>query len=221
MSGTAKVKPAKNNAEWARNTQKRIDQVEHPTSTRVGSWVLSTQADTGNLIASHVDGGSVLLGVKPESAGAPDTVLGTDFTYIKLQRQQIQTESRGSAHLIDWDTVAHQSPGWGFIPPATDIVVPDDGTYLCILNMVFNDPNDTVGKAIFLIEAVPQMTQEFDPALPGWYQNMHLAGTFDMTAGDLVSAAAFQSGVGTFDVGPSQADPTVFTSLSLIRLPVG
>lgn len=220
MTGTAKVKPPKNNAEWARNVEKRQDQTEHPTSTRSGDWVLSTQADTGNLLASHVEGGSVVLAEKPASADSPDEVARTDFPYIKVERQQNQAEARGSSHLVQWDTLAYQSSDFGFSPTATDIVIPVDGVYDCNFSLIFKNQSNVTNKAIFLIDGVVKMAQEMF-----WsnsvYCNFYLSEKFSLSAGTIVSAAAFVSGSGTFDFGASAADPTVFTSMSLVRLPVG
>lgn len=220
MTGTAKVKPAKNNAEQVRNMVRRTEQLENPTSTRMGDWVISTQPDTGNLLASHVDGGSVVLAAKPASAESPDDVARTDFPYIKVERQQNQAEARGSSHLVDWDTVAYQSSDFGFTPTATDISIPVDGVYDCTLNLIFKNQSNVTNKAIFLIDGVVKMAQE-----QFWsnsvYCNFYLREPFSLSAGTIVSAAAFVSGSGTFDFGASGADPTVFTSMSLVRLPVG
>lgn len=221
MTGTAKVKPAKNNAELLRNHQRRLEQVENPTSTRVGDWVFSTQPDTGNLLASHVDGGSVVLAAKPASADSPDEVARTDFPYIKVERQQNQAEARGSAHLVQWDTVAYQSSDFGFTPTATDISIPVDGVYACTFNLVFLNQSAVTNKAIFLIDGVVKMAQEQFWSGGATYCNFYLHDTFSLSAGTIVAAAAFVSGSGTFDFGRSGADPTVFTTMSLVRLPVG
>lgn len=221
MTGTAKIKPPRNNPEWARNTEKRLNAAENPTAIRVGEWTLSTQDGTGNLIASHVEGGSVILAAKPAASEEPDEVTDTDEQpHIKVERQATQSESRGTAHLVEWDTVAYATGDWGFTPVATDIVIPQDGVYIIIYNLVFLNSSDVVNKAILLIDGVVRDAQEVNYEV-GVFNNFYLSNTFAMTAGTIVSAAAFVSGSGTFDFGPSSADPTVFTSLSLTRQAVG
>lgn len=222
MSGTAKVKPPRNNEEWARNTEKRLGASENSTAVRVGAWTLSTQEDTDNLIASHVDGGSLILGVKPAASEEPDDVQDTDQQpYIKVERQQNQAEARGSSHLVLWDTLVQQTGGWGFTPTATDLVIPQDGVYAINFNLIFRNQSSVTNKAIFLIDGAVRDAQEQFWSGGATYCNFYLANTFPLSAGQIISAAAFVSGSGTFDFGASGADPTVFTSLSLTRLPVG
>lgn len=221
MSGTAKVKPAKNDAELARNVVTRLDQAENSTTVRVGPWVLAEQAGTGNLLASHVDGGAVIIAEKPESAEEPDAVASADFPSIKVERQQNQAEARGSSHLVQWDTVAYASGGFSFTPTATDIVIPTAGVYLCQYSLIFLNQSSVTNKAIFLIDGVVKMAQEQFWSGGATFCNFYLSGLFPLNAGTIVSAAAFVSGSGTFDFGASGADPTVVTSMSLVRLPVG
>lgn len=68
-------RPPRNDAEWARDTNRRLANVEHPDAARAGPWVLSADAESGDLIASHVDGGSVRLARVPASDTNPDTVV--------------------------------------------------------------------------------------------------------------------------------------------------
>ena len=221
MTGTAKVKPPRNNAEWARNTEKRLGADENSTALRAGAWTISTQEGTENLIASHVSGGSVILSAKPAASEEPDEVSDTDAQeYIKVERQQNQAESRGAAHLVQWDTLVQQTGSWGFTPTATDLVIPRDGVYAINFNLVFRNSSTATNKAIFLVEGVARDAQEMVPS-NATYCNFYISNTFPLTAGNIVSAAAYVSGSGTFDFGASSADPTVFTSLSLTRLPVG
>jgi hypothetical protein len=221
MSGTAKVKPPLNNAEWARNTEKRLNQAENPTSTRVGEWVLSTQANSGNLIASHVEGGSVTLAVKPApSADAADLVTGNDFPHLKVERQVNQSGTRGTTVTVQWDTLIEKTDEWGFVPTSSDILIPVDGTYLCIYHLAFLNASAEINKGVFRIDGLVKMAQEFDPNT-AWYQSMYMVDTFDMTAGALITCGAYVPGSGTFDFGASGADTSVYTSLSMTRLPVG
>lgn len=214
MSGTAKVKPPKNDQEWARNTQKRIEQVENPTAGRFGEWVLSTHPDTGNLIASHVDGGSVVLAVKPAASQSPDTIADNTVPYIKLERQQTQSESRGSVARVKWDTVASQTRDWGFSAPGTDIDIPVNGVYEIKFHLAFLNASAVTNKAILMINGTAVGAQEYLPDT-SWWQSMYINDTFTLNSGDIISGGAYVSGSGTFDFGHSGSDPTVYTSLSI------
>lgn len=217
MSGTATTKPPKNNAEWARNTEKRLNQTEHPTSQRVGDWVISTHPDSGALIASYVSGGSVVLANPPDPSADADAVLTEQQPFIKVERQTTQTEDRGSSHLVMWDSVMYQTEDWGFVPTASDLVIPEDGMYLCLFHIGFVVSTSSVNKGMFMIDGVVKMVQEFEPGVAHWV-NLYMADTFSLNAGQVVSCAAYVSGSGTFGFGAPSSDPTVFTSLSLVKM---
>lgn len=220
MTGTAMVKPPHNDAEWARNVEKRLKSTENPTAVRVGDWTLSTHPETGNLIGSNANGGSVVLAVPPDASTNPDTIASTGQPFLKVERQANQQEQRGSAHLVQWDTVAHQTSEWTFTAPGSDIVIPVSGVYRISYHLAFLNSSTVVNKAMVLIDAVVKMAQEFNPTDDGWYHAMYMTEDFPLQAGQLISAAAYASGSGTFDFGASGADPSVFTSLSLLQLPV-
>lgn len=221
MSSTAKVKPAKNDAEWARNVEKKQDQAENSTTARVGPWVLSAQADTENLLASHVDGGAVILAVKPESTDEPDAVEGTDTPYIKVERQANQQGPRGSTVLTQWDTVAHQTPEWGFLPPGSDIVIPVDGVYAVHFNLHGLNNSTVINKAILIVGGVVKQTAQNNGANGALYPHFSISDTYTMAAGTVVRGGMYVSGSGTMDFGYSSDDPTVFTNMSIYRLPIG
>lgn len=220
MTGTAKVKPPKNNAEWARNTQKRLDQVEHPASARIGSWVLSTDPETGDLIASNVNGGAVTLANPPVGGEDADTVTSSGLPYIKVERQTVQSDSRGVVIPVIWDTITAMTPEWGFTANSTDVAVPQDGTYLVCYHLAFYNPSNVVNKAVLSLDGIAKMAQEADPS-DSWYCSFYMTETFDLNAGSVIQCGAYVSGSGTMDFGPSSADTSVFTSLSLTRLPIG
>lgn len=221
MSGTARVKPPKNDQEWARNVEKRQRQLEHPTSQRVGDWVLSTHPDTGDLIASNVNGGSIILAAKPEASADADAVITQGAPFIRLERQINQQGSRGSTALVLWDTVSYQTDEWGFVPTASDVVVPEDGVYLCIYHLAFLNASDAVNKGLVLVDSEVKMAQEFNTdSENAFYHSMYMAEPFPLNSGQLISCGAYVSGSGTFDFGASGADPSVYTSLSLLKLPV-
>lgn len=214
MSGTVKTKPPKDDAEWARNTEKRLNAAENPTAVRVGEWVLSTDPETGNLIGSHVDGGSKILATKPAASENPDDIADNTVPYIKVERQQTQSEARGSVQLVEWDTVAAQTRDWGFSAPGTDIDIPVNGVYRIDYHLAFLNSSAFINKAVLLINGTAVGAQEFDPDT-AWYQSMYLSDTFTLNSGDIISGGAYVNGSGTFDFGHSSADPTVYTSLSI------
>lgn len=220
MTGTAKVKPPKNNAEWARNTQKRLDQVEHPASARIGAWVLSTDPDSGDLIASNVNGGAVTLANPPVAGEDADTVTSSGLPYIKVERQTNQSGSRGTPVDVIWDTITAQTPEWGFTANSSAVAIPQDGTYLVCYHLAFRNSSNVVNKATLSLDGVAKMAQEVNPS-DAWFCSFYMSETFDLNAGSIVTCQAYVSGSGTMDFGASSADPSVFTSLSLTRLPIG
>jgi hypothetical protein len=137
MSGTTDpVVAPTDNAEWARDTDARLSALENPTSTRVGSWVLSTSAD-GNLIASNVNGGSVVLATPPAGGESdPDAIQGNANPSVAVTRIASFTLPTAGGP-ITFDGVQTVSGGdWtsgkaGFAA----ITVPVAGTY-CVLGAV-------------------------------------------------------------------------------------
>lgn len=219
MTGTPRLKPPKNNAQWARNVEKNQDAAAHPTAMRVGGWVFSEQEGTGALIASHRNGGSLVIAQVPEASENADAVISQGQPYLKVERQQNQQEPRGTVALVNWDTLIYQTEGWGFVPTASDIAIPEDGVYLVNYHLAFLNSSNVTNKALFFVGAETKMAQEFLPGGAHW-QSFYLSDTFQLNAGETVSGGAFVSGSGTMDFGYSSVDPTVFTSLSLLKLPV-
>jgi hypothetical protein len=213
MSGMVKVKPPKTDQEWARNTEKRLGAAENPTSMRIGEWVLSTDADSGNLIGSHVDGGSVVIAVKPAASANPDEISSAGGPYIKVERQGDQAASAGSAVLVIWDTVVNQTSDWGFSAPGTDINIAANGIYEIIYHLAFRDSASSIQKAILMINGEVVGAQEY--GTNDGYSAMYIVDTFSLNAGDIISCAAYFGASGTFHFGSSGADPSVHTSLSI------
>lgn len=218
MTGTVSTKPAKNNAEWARNTEKRLNAAENPTAVRAGDWVLSTDTDNGNLIAGYANGGSVIVATAPNAADNPDQVTGNVQPFIKVERQANQSGTRGTTSLVLWDSLAFQTDGWGFVPTATDIVVPKSGVYTIKYHLAFLNASSALNKGVLLIDAVVRMAQERPGG--GSYVSHYMAEDFALNAGSIISCGAYVDGSGTFDFGSSGADTSVHTSLSLLKLEV-
>lgn len=219
MSGTSNVKPPKNDAEFARNVDRRINQVENPVSQRVGDWVLSTNPNTGDLLASHVDGGSTVLSRRPISSQNPDEISDVELPNLKVRRVNQQGLSGGSTVTVEWDTIDTNIGGWGLsnqeLVPVVQI--PRDGLYLIIYKLTWVASSNQVRKATLLIDGTVRDTLEFDPDT-SWYQTQYIPATYALNAGQLISTTAYSSGIPTAYFGPSGADPDSFTSLSITCL---
>lgn len=201
MSGTARVKPPRNDAEWARNTQKRLDQVENPASTRVGQWVLSTEADTGNLLASFVNGGSVVLAKAPEPGGNPDDVTGTEpFPSLKLKRTANQEIDNNTTVNVSWDTLDRNVGGWNATAlPVETITVPEAGLYLVIFKLVFTASNAKFNKGVIQVNGTPVSSLEINPQSDnGYYQSYYLTEVLDLQTQDQILCSAFSVEGDTF-----------------------
>lgn len=219
MTNRIKVKPPKTNEEWARNVEKKLDTPD--TSVRVGAWVLSTDPATGNLIGSHVDGGSVVIASKPAPSADVDAVASAGQALLKLERQANQNEPRGTTALVLWDTVTYQTEEWGFVPTGSDVSIPETGVYEISYHLAFLNSSSIISKATVFIDGVVKMAQEYNPHTDeSWWESMYISEVFALNAGAVVSCGAYVSGSGTFDFGASGADPSVYTSLSLLKLPV-
>lgn len=92
--------PPRTDAEWARDTNRRLANVEQPDAARAGPWVLSADAESGDLIASHVDGGSVRLAKVPSSDQDPDTVVVEEEDAI-LWKNPILAAGANVSGLVD------------------------------------------------------------------------------------------------------------------------
>ncbi|MCM6774966.1 hypothetical protein NDR87_26335 [Nocardia sp. CDC159] len=221
MTGTTEKKtPPRSDQEWARDIQQRVDNVEHPTSLRAGDWVLSTQEGTGSLIASHVDGGSVVLAKKPESTEDPDKVADSGLPFVKLVRNLLQSAAANTVTPISWNAVVHQTGDWNITAPASTIIIPTDGIYLVLFRLMWETNGQTTTKAIVTVDGTAVMTQEFNPHnTETWWQSEYTSDTFPFNAGQVLTCQAYSGGT-TRNFGPSSPDPNSVTSLSLIRLPV-
>lgn len=139
MSGTAEpVRPAKNDAEWARDTTRRLDSVENPTSQRVGEWVLSTSAE-GHLIASHVEGGSTILARKPTTGeNDPDAIQDNVIPSLAVTRSVSQSVVTAGTKVVFDGTRLELGGNWtGGMATFDSVAVPVDGTYWCSASVHF------------------------------------------------------------------------------------
>ena len=60
-------------AEWARDIQRRVEDLENATTVRVGSWVLNVQ--DGDLVASTASGVTVVLVESPVTGSVAMTAI--------------------------------------------------------------------------------------------------------------------------------------------------
>lgn len=220
MTGTADVKPPQNNAQWARNVEKRIGSVEHPTSTRIGAWVLSTDDNTGNLIASNVNGGSVILTEPPPGGVDPDAISTTGQPYIRCALVNGQAIGLGSLTNIVWDSVQVASSAWQFTAPGTDLVIPTSGVYQVILN-VYSVTTAAISSQTAI--AININGSAFVLSEPAVTENRMARGCSDMlrlAAGDVITGQILITSGGGYTIGVSPRGPNAYTSICLKRLDV-
>lgn len=217
MSGTPLLKPPRNNAEWARNTEKRQKAVEHPTSQRIGRWVLSEQADTGNLIGSHVDGGSAVLLTPPnpsDEAGADE--VATDISVLSLTKTVNQVAAVGTT-VITWDDVRADYGGWtsGVISGGlSDITVPISGVYHLTTTLHFQNGGGLSAVGIRINGATQLIGNLVEPNGGSW-PSVVVTGMVPLLSGDIISVVAGRNASAT-NVGGSGAStpptPCYFTA---------
>lgn len=220
MSGTAKVKPPKDDAEWARNTQRRIEQVEHPSSARVGPWVISTDAESGALIASHVNGGAVVLANEPEGEAEADTV-SSGWSHLKVSRQTPQPLSPGNHMPVQWDTVNSQTEGWSAAPGSSTLVFPDSGVWLMTYNLRYGATTYEGCTGRIYLDGSPVLSGKSQPNQYLSEPSILCSSTFSVSAGSELYCTAAITGNTSTTVGPSGVASSDVTSLSLLRLPIG
>jgi hypothetical protein len=219
VTGTANVKPAKTDAELARNLDRRITATENPTAIRAGDWVFSTSPETGNLIASHVNGGSVVLATPPPSEQDPDEIGAAVLPFIKARRTASQNAPQNVATTVLWDSVDKSSGGWGStVGGFSQFNVPEDGVYAVFFHLAWTASTTDVRKAILRVNGSAIGAQEFRPQFAGWFPAMYIADMFSLKSGDIIEALAFNNTAGGATFGASTADTQSYTSMSIVKL---
>ena len=200
MSGTYEpVRAPKTDAEWARDQQRRTEGLENPTSQRVGDWVLSTSAE-GHLIASNVNGGSVILARRPESGeNDPDAIQDDTTPAVSVTRSAGQTLPSGGAAVI-WDGTRFEVGG-GFTGGKSSfdaITVPVTGIYRVSATVNFRDGSGYWLLALFLDDQpmLSGRTGEYSGNGNTWTSS-YITGLLQITAGQKIQlwAAAFSGEV--------------------------
>lgn len=210
MTGTTEKKtPPRDDAEWARDVQQRVENVEHPTSLRAGAWVFSTDPDSGALIASHVNGGSVVIAEVPDATeGTADEVSSNQLRAIKVAR----TIADGIT-TVQWNSVEFAVGDWEFTPPATDVVIPADGYYWLTGNIYSDGANTSTQTAFIRINGTNRlmMRRSGGSGVSSTASALPMNGLFQLSAGDSITVFVENTG----GVGPSSVDGNVITTLSV------
>lgn len=217
MSGTPNVRTPRNDAEWARNTERRIQQVENPTSVRVGQWVLSTSPG-GALIASNVGGGSQVLAVPAVGDEVdPDSVRDQDRMTFKARRINVQTMPQDVVTPVVWDAVDWAVGDWGGLTSDTfsSVSVPVDGKYLVVGKLVWVDSNDLARRSVLSVNGTSVDTHVVFP-----YNNLADSNrnveVLDLFAGDAIALSGWPDS--DLDIGAAASDLNSFPSLSIVYL---
>lgn len=218
MSGTTDpVREPSDNAEWARDTDARISALENPTSQRIGQWVLSTSSE-GNLIASHVEGGSVILAKKPtEGENDPDKIEDTVNPSVCATRTNPWTATPLGVSVRFDGTAVSEGGDWTAGKSDYDsVIIPISGTYFVEGTIHFQP-----GSSATLVACLLRINQAVPFAVGKVYGNSNTWMTaqahavHNFNAGDSIDLVAWSSGSGNITVGGNQTwTPIAPTTLS-------
>jgi hypothetical protein len=139
MSGsTERERQPTDDAELARELDRRIDEAEQPESMRCGEWTISTD-DAGNLRGCHSEGGCVTIAEKPPAGTDPDgeyieppEIVPPHLTpRIKVKGGVFSVTTGGGAKTYNvWNTaVDFEEPAGTWTHDATNFTIPVDGDY--------------------------------------------------------------------------------------------
>lgn len=222
MTGTARTRAPKTNQELMRDVDQRIGKLEHPAATRVGAWTLSTSGDTGNLIASHVDGGSVILSKVPPTNQAPDETVDTGLPDLKLRLVGPVEIPENAVTDITYDTVEYANGQWVFNDQTgaapgdiRNVRVQVAGLYLIVQKIQWAENHSTHVKSLLAVAGVTSETQETWPA--GSVSAAHYITTVQWLPEGAVIASKVWSEL-VLKIGQSGVDPGSFTTLSVTCL---
>lgn len=219
MSGTDHRPPPKTDQELVRDIDRRIDKLERPSSVRVGRWVLSTSSETGNLVASHGDGGSVVLATVPPTTQKPDEVVTNVTPKLRVRRLAEQNIISGTVTRIEYDTIDVADGGWSFNrnvghnnPNVLEVIVPATGWYVVVAKTQWRNTSGdhcktilSLGGQVDPIES--DMTVEVAQYVPAVVQ---------LTRGQPITVMVWTA---TGDnIGQGTADLSSYSSLSIMCL---
>ncbi|MGI5216246.1 hypothetical protein [Nocardia sp. CA-290969] len=214
MTGTTERKdPPRTDAEWSRDTERRLDLAEHPDSVRCGEWVLWTDQD-GNLAGSHRDGGSRILATRPPSGVDPEAVTVQALPSITAVRTGLQSIPASGGPVI-FDGISNQIGDWGTgggLAPA--VVAPETGPY-DVSATVWFELGGAYLMAAVTVEGVTRLGgRVYEGAGAGWIP-VTVVGQLYLAAGQGVALTAVGVG-GARNIGAASVFSTaVPTALSL------
>lgn len=219
MSGsTDPVAAPTDNAEWARQTDQRVNALENSASVRVGSWVLST-SDDGNLIASYADGGSVVLAKKPAGGEVdPDAIEDPVVPSVSVALSATQSVSSSGTPVVFDSVLAEVGGDWtGGLRTFNSVVVPVGGTYMMTASGTFAGANLRYAVAIS-VDGVAR----FGGKSVGSTGNVDIGawavGMLPLNAGQAVGIIAYASSTTNLEPlgAPAWNTPSAVLSLALI-----
>lgn len=166
MSGSSNKRPPKDDKELAREFDQRLTSLEHPSATRVGKWVLST-GGSGELLASYVGGGSVILSPPPAVGDSPDETEdeNQEPPLLFMERTGLQHMNSSTVTSIGWNQVVRSIGTWGIEGSGaqTDLEIPVAGYYLVTLNVAFSTSRNSLTQAVVQIDGDDTYRQAFYP----------------------------------------------------------
>lgn len=234
------MKAPRTEAEFGRAVVRRLEDVENPTAIRCGDWVLSTGED-GDLIASHSEGGSVLLAKRPAPSQEPDervVEVNPAFTAMLTIGQRVPG---GQITTVQWDTIAVNIGDWEYQDTGLTnasgedaaqiwfrtIVIPEDGIYHVRASMPWNKSSEDIRKAMLEHRAVNEANWTVvaaDERRAGQnrpYIITHNVGdVYPLRAGDAFRVLMYTGGSGalTAKFGFSENDVNAFGSISIVKV---
>ncbi|MEV5391921.1 hypothetical protein [Nocardia farcinica] len=214
MTGTTERKdPPRTNAEWARDMQRRQDLVEHPAALRAGEWVLSTGAG-GDLVGSHVAGGSVVIAPLPASGVDPESVTDAALPSITVTRTALQSIPAAGDQIV-FDGVVSEVGEWRTSSSAiTALQVPESGVYNMCATVWFNSGSAYL-HAVILIDGITRVGGRLYEGAGAAWPSVSAVGQLYLNAGQAVNLFAVASGAAR-SVGAAPVFTTAIpTSLSL------
>ncbi|MDE1675130.1 hypothetical protein [Nocardia gipuzkoensis] len=220
MSGTAEpVRDPKDDAEWARDTTRRLESLENPTSARVGPWVLSA-SDEGHLIASYVEGGSVVLARKPAAAeNNPDDIDEAVNPSCSVTRTALYTiPANGGPVRFDGVEVNAGGDWTGGQSLFDAVIVPVSGAYRVTGTVQFSSHPSAVIRCAVRVDGAPRIAGGFEDHTSSASTNPWMTAmctrVIQLNAGQSVDLFAYSNN--SVQVGAATFwNPAVPTSLDL------
>ncbi|WP_280187051.1 MULTISPECIES: hypothetical protein [Nocardia] len=191
MSGTAEpVRPPNTDAEWARDADNRLKSLENPTSQRIGPWVLSASSE-GHLIASYVDGGSVIIARKPETGeNDPDAITDNLAPSVSVLRSALQSiPANGSNVRFDGTRLEVGGDWTGGRNLMDTVAVPVSGVYVATGTVQFENGSAFLTAAI-MVDGKTRVAGRVVDSSGGPWMSTTATGILQLTAGQSVGLFA-------------------------------